>query len=197
MINPLQRVVDQCWQRGQTKAASIDWTVFFTRLQQAIAWCHDRVQMDSLATCLRSPSIEPSHFCDYSRDDEACVVTFARYLQLGRPSEFADRMPDLRGGRLLAYFPDADLSDGAAEQASGGFFDGANLPPWDTWISYFEDPVDLCYGNYLVCYVPRLAIPAAQIGITVNPEECIAWLADTDTVPCQRLKSLGTIESPW
>jgi hypothetical protein len=40
----------------------------------------------------------------------------------------------LLGGRLMVYFPDAALADGAAEVQSRGFFDVHNTPPWDTWI---------------------------------------------------------------
>src|SRR5262249_9402333 len=37
---------------------------------------------------------------------------------------------------LLAYFPDENLSDGAAAVASDGYFDYDNIPPWDTWVVY-------------------------------------------------------------
>jgi hypothetical protein len=41
---------------------------------------------------------------------------------------------DLCGGRLVAYFPDDNLFDGAAEAESQGFFDVDNIPPYDTWV---------------------------------------------------------------
>ena len=91
-------------------------------------------------------------------------------------------MPDLDGGRLLCYFPDGDLCDGAAEQESDGFFDVYNTPPWDTWIGYFRDglkPND-SYDSYLLAYVPEQLISLAANGISVNPEECIMWFEDTE-----------------
>lgn len=39
----------------------------------------------------------------------------------------------------MVYFPDGDLCDGAAEQVTDGFFDVFNVPPWETWVGYFED----------------------------------------------------------
>jgi hypothetical protein len=70
-------------------------------------------------------------------------------------------------GRLLHYWPQENLSCGAAEYSSNGFFDVHNVPPWDTWIS--SD------GGALVSWVPKILIPLAQAGIDANPEACIAW----------------------
>ena len=82
-------------------------------------------------------------------------------------------------GRLIVYFPDADLTDGAAEIASEGFFDVYNAPPWGTWIGYFEDGGDdPSYTSYLLAWVPDVLVGAVAAGIDVNPEQCIAWLTD-------------------
>jgi hypothetical protein len=86
----------------------------------------------------------------------------------------------LIGGRLLVYFPDADLADGAAEVQSRGFFDVHNVPPWDTWIALADDgaAADVSYRQYVVTWVPSNLVTLAAAGIEVNPEECIAWLED-------------------
>jgi hypothetical protein len=99
------------------------------------------------------------------------------------------------GGRLLAYFPDLDLVDGAAEVESGGFFDVHNTPPWDTWVAYVEDerPASSMHRCYLVAWVPRALVPAAQAGIDVNPEECILWLDDTPTALAAALRERGGV----
>jgi hypothetical protein len=82
-------------------------------------------------------------------------------------------------GRVLVYFPDADLTDGAAEVASVGFFDVYNAPPWGTWIGYFEDGgAERSYTSYLLAWVPDALVGAVAAGIDVNPEQCIAWLTD-------------------
>jgi len=89
---------------------------------------------------------------------------------------------NLRQGRLLCYFPDANLADGAAEVASEGFFDINNIPPWDTWIGLYRSNVrDVSYQAYLISSVPELFLAQAGSGVDVNPEGCIMWLHDTDT----------------
>jgi len=82
-------------------------------------------------------------------------------------------------GRLLVYFPDAELADGAAHLASGGFFDVHNTPPWSTWIGYFDDRgPDHSLSCYLLAWVPEALVAAAGAGIEVNPEACIVWFED-------------------
>jgi len=86
----------------------------------------------------------------------------------------------LEGGRLLVYFPDLDLADGAAEAESRGYFDVNNAPPWDTWIALVLDAVGNAKSPYLVSWVPEEFLDAAQRGIDVNPEQCILWIEDAD-----------------
>jgi hypothetical protein len=86
---------------------------------------------------------------------------------------------DLGGGRLLVYFPDKDLADGAAETATNGYFDTQNTPPWDTWVAFVSERPTIwnpCYAQYLVAWVPPTFVELVKAGIGVNPEECIRWL---------------------
>lgn len=77
-------------------------------------------------------------------------------------------------GRLLIYFPDENLCDGAAPAASDGFFDENNIPPWDTWLMYVIEKGR--WGkNYLIAWVPPELLELATAGVDVNPEECILW----------------------
>jgi hypothetical protein len=78
--------------------------------------------------------------------------------------------PDLCDGRLLLFAPEDNLSDGAAEYASMGFFDVENVPPWDTWIVMF--------GKYLISWVPPQLIRLVKEGLDVSPEQCILWADD-------------------
>lgn len=89
----------------------------------------------------------------------------------------------------MVYFPDANLVDGAAMPASDAFFDEYNIPPWDTWISFFDDKKlnQQSYSRYLLAYVPAELIDHAARGIRVNPEECIAWLSDAPLKLCERI----------
>ena len=63
------------------------------------------------------------------------------------------------------------LSDGGAEEMSGGFFDADNQPPWDTWIC-IEAP------DTLLCWVPRGHVAVVQAGIDANPERSLFWWPD-------------------
>ena len=84
------------------------------------------------------------------------------------------------GGRLLAYFPDEELSDGAAEAETNGFFDINNAPPWDTWVALFREPRrDRSTADCLVSWVPETFTQSVDRGISVNPEQCIQWLGQT------------------
>jgi hypothetical protein len=93
------------------------------------------------------------------------VIT-RRSEQVSRP-KFNPSPEQLKSGRFLLYYPQENLADGAADQSSNGFFDTNNVPPWDIWVG-FSDGV-------LVSWVPPAFIEAADMGIDVNPEECIQW----------------------
>jgi hypothetical protein len=73
-------------------------------------------------------------------------------------------------GRFVAYAPEDNLSDGAAEVQSLGFFDVDNVPPWGTWIALVD--------RYVLAWVPLLLFGFARRGIEVNPGECIKWADD-------------------
>jgi hypothetical protein len=69
--------------------------------------------------------------------------------------------------RLLIYECQETVADGASEEASLGFYDLLDAPPWDTWVSYRNGSV--------FCCVPDFAISRAQNGIDANPVDCIHW----------------------
>lgn len=106
--------------------------------------------------------------------------------------------PALPSGRLLVYFPDANLADGASEVASRGFFDVHNVPPWDTWIALARDPGASRpggYDEYVVSRVPPALIATVQAGIDVNVEGCIAWLDESDVSARAELHALGSTDT--
>jgi len=170
------------WSRNQTDPIAIPDAVLYSRLADTIAWCSQMLDDKTVAASMRSPELCPRILHD-GRDDVVCDVGSARHWRIRATTTTpATSMPKLKGGRLLCYFPDADLCDGAAEQESEGFFDVYNTPPWDTWVGYFHDGLepDGCYDNYLLAYVPEQLMSLATGGILVNPEECIMWLEDAD-----------------
>jgi hypothetical protein len=141
-------------------------------LDEAAAWCAHFVDRGAIGTCLRRAEIAPSTLWRDRWDavDQVAGQRAANVRMLGL------RRAGARG-RLMVYFPDADLCDGAAEVESNDFFDAHNAPPWGTWVGYFEDgDADSSYGAYLLAWVPEALIDEADAGIAVNPEECIVWL---------------------
>ncbi len=125
-----------------------------------------------LAKQLRSSILQPQPFTWPQTEEERMriveTVAEKRADELRRQQRYPPRfVNDLHEGRLLLYAPDENLCDGAAEYSSLGFFDVNNIPPWDTWICFFQ--------QYLVSWVPPQLLELAGIGIDVNPELCILW----------------------
>ena len=140
-------------------------------LREAVAWCVSRANHS-----LRTPQIGPRVLTSSYRDAVRSVVQARRLHSTGL--RLLDDLPE--GGRLLAYFPDEDLACGAAEAASGGYFDSNNVPPWDTWVLMTEKPGQPpeSRGTCLIAWVPPAFVSRAQHGIEANPEACICWLDD-------------------
>jgi hypothetical protein len=168
----------EVWSRGQIDSQSLSKSALQSRLAETIAWCNSL----SWPNDLRSNALKPYLFHN-GPDDLVCSVgrsrqTSLRYGNIPIPKG----EPELAYGRLLVYFPDMNLSDGAAEVESEGFFDVFNVPPFDTWVTFFEDKtLESAYQKQLLCYVPAHAVQLAEAGVQVNPEECILWL---DQAPC-------------
>jgi len=172
---------------GEAKLLSVDQRSVFVfdkvpferRLAETIAWCVPRAHATAPRTSLRSEALRPSLL---ERDRARMVEAVATYrAQQVRELPIIGGRESLLGGRLLVYFPDDDLADGAADAESQGFFDVHNVPPWDTWVALGDDGplADVSFQQYVVAWVPPTLIDCAAAGIEVNPEECIAWLEDT------------------
>ena len=178
---------------------SHDQREFIKRLTQTIYWCRDVGLPSQPRQSLRS--------CKPDRDDltaqrqqvfGVCLDRLGRLLAAGK----RDLAPvtNLCGGRLLAYFPNDNLSDGFAETKSQGFFDANNIPPYDTWVWMVRNVQGFTYddgargeieANYLVAWIPPDFIELASAGIAVNPEECIQWLETRDDEFVRSLRRMG------
>lgn len=152
---------------------------FRLRLAQTILWCAPRADISNPINCLRTPELRPPVF---ERDRFSAVDSVANKRALCGGTKFHNaKVPrNLGGGRLLIYFPETNLYDGAAEDETFGFLDVDNLPGWDTWIAFFEDDSETNDGSYLIAWIPPEFIKTVSDGILVNPEECIKWLSDAD-----------------
>ncbi|HEX8246509.1 MAG TPA: hypothetical protein VF541_23595 [Longimicrobium sp.] len=151
---------------------------FVRRLAETAVWCDTRADLADPSGSLRCEQLRPPLL---SRDPFAAVRGVGtRRETLLRLAGQAPAGPF--GGRLLVYFPEANLSDGAAEAASGGWFDVFNTPPWDTWVAFAADDAapDRSYAGYLIAYAPPVFLDACASGIWANPEQCLTWLEDAD-----------------
>ena len=140
-------------------------------IAEAVTWCVPRADLKDPAGSLRrlpDPVQYVGHLNAYPERVVEALVDSRRQALRGTP----ERIPGLAGGRLLAYLPDEELSDGAAEEETRGFFDVNNAPPRDTWIRHAM----LNGKRVLVAYVPAVFLPSVERGIYVNPEQCILWL---------------------
>lgn len=153
---------------------------FWQRVAETVAWCSSRANPSDPCRSLRSNEIKGRDLENSYLDCVKWVAQRRKVAVASVPLPVPNR--ELCGGRLLLYFPDADLCDGAAEMESRGFFDAFNTPPWDTWVGFVSEygHSDPSYASYLVAWIPSVFLDDAAAGVVVNPEECIQWLDDSD-----------------
>jgi hypothetical protein len=160
-----------------------DQQLFIERLTETISWCTNSGSLANPRGSLRT--IEPSYLI--SPEFQVSGVGTSRHLRL-RSAKLTP-VTDLRGGRLAAYFPNDNLSDGVAMVESHGFLDVDNAPPSDTWVWWVQNVEKFTRAdgtpgerdaNYLVAWVPQNFILLANAGIDVNPEQCVLWLDTLD-----------------
>ena len=181
------------------------------RIQETITWCRHFHYRADPETCLRTPALRPSNFriepngsLDYVwqpvEQTQAVIEDLAaRRADLLREKQFAPERypPNTSAGRLLVCCPEESDWSGMSEAASKGFIDVVDVPAWDTWICYREEPntpeerfrrrmqpAGAHWENepktpasvsYLLCWTPRAFVPAVEEGIQVNPMGCGIW----------------------
>ena len=169
-----------------------DTTHFDQRLAEAVTWCCDHAVASDPKYSLRYESLYPSILSETRADVVLSVLMYRGEWLRQQRSKPITKDRGLRQGRLLCYFPEANLADGAAEVASEGFFDINNISPWDTWVGLYRSDVrDMSQQVYLISYVPKEFMRQAGRGVEVNPEQCIMWLYDTNTPIGNELRSEG------
>jgi hypothetical protein len=164
---------------------------FRRSLAATIAWCGDGTYTPNRSEHLRSAQLRPpidiannTDSLDVVRGAVQCVIDRrCTYLGLDRDANIS---VDLAGGRLLAFYPQVTIFDGWAAIESNGFFDPANVPPWDTWIFFIDD--------FLISFVPQRFINNVESGLITNAEECILWLREVSHSFVLELKNLKLVE---
>jgi hypothetical protein len=152
---------------------------FQERLAETISWCLRAVKLGPLATALRTLSYAPPPALPWG--DTVRWVADARLKQLGR--SWRRTLDPLGGGELLIYLPRGAGSGGKAQQATQGYFDARDIPPWDTWIAWVEE----ADREYLISWLPPEAGELGSAGIAVA-EQSLAWLASQPNPILDRLK---------
>jgi hypothetical protein len=168
-------------------------------LLEAVAWASAHADPKDASHCLRSPRLAPHIFND-SRYNTVDDVVSARHRELqaeGRIARIGGRFDDLvevatlgladvvalvPEGRLLVRERDTTIDDGAGQAETRGYLDESDMPPWDTWVTYFEgSPNDRGLRNHagcLVSWVPPIFLPAVDSAIRVNAYGALYWLHD-------------------
>ncbi len=193
-----------------------DLSVFKRRLAETARWCALHVSVADPSGSLRSSALRPdiddskTYLCyrwsTISEQLAAVTKLSERRAQLLRVEKhYPDVADELwTNGRLMLYYPNANLFDGVALQESKGYFDVDNAPPWDTWLYYVHDDVmwteprekqDEAYASYVISWVPPDFVAVAGRGIYVNPEQCISWVDDVDTAFIRQLRDRGLLTS--
>lgn len=178
------------WERGHVVPALVADVILHARIAETMLWCES---LASLADC--RPTQLRQNLLHDGPDDLVCSIGNDR-----RNAARSRKLPTWRqppfglAGRFMLHFPDENLTDGAAELASDGFFDVFNVPPVDTWVSWFvEEGRPLVERRYLLCYVPSWALLSARAGIEVNPEACIVWLDESDVAIRLRVEAFAKL----
>jgi hypothetical protein len=127
--------------------------------------------LPSVIKRLRSPELQPSLELSQAQTEQAkeqiVRSVVSKRSALIPTLQHRQTAPHGAQGRLLRYWPEENLADGAAEYASVGFFDADNTPPWDSWVMFSS--------GMLVSWVPGELIELVDRGVDANPEGCIAW----------------------
>ena len=158
------------------------------RLAEVIAHCDSVPPPSDPLSSLRSPALRPDGMLHVRHwrtqlpepqwDDWMDQIAETRADNLRARGAYPSIVKGgLAGGRVMLYFPDEQLADGASAEASGGYFDLENAPPWDTWM-WIEDALlhaQAWFTWWIATYVPPALVDRAERGRKVNPERCLQW----------------------
>ena len=156
--------------------ATEDADLFLRLISEAATWCLTHGDLGDPIGGLRLPDLEPAAFYDAPHEErhsivEALVATRASRLQATGITPEIARF-NVREGRILVCAGDTeDKSEGMCEHESDGFFDEYDLPPWDTWLCYVNEPDDEEPDTpryYLLSWVPAELMDLAHKGIEAH-----------------------------
>ena len=209
---------------------SYDLKEILKRLAETIAWCNPHISVENPKDCLRTPELQPTNMTlrsdrnhdhkyesgfEYAwetlkeKQDVVNAVSLRREkLLMEAKIDTGPLFLKLLGGKLLIISPeDSDICCLSVYEAEG-FIDEMDVPPWDTWIGYFEeqstpeetyvlqtqaryrafynksnssDFEDWTHEpivSYILCWIPRDFVELVNEGVLVNPVECFFWASE-------------------
>ncbi len=155
------------------------------RIDKTIEWYYNNGGADQRTRSLRAtPTVNISdigHLDDEKRKIAVDQVFAIRKTVLGPTSNREGywnyskviKKDDSLRNRLVAYFPDQSIEDGAAEMESRGFFDKNDEPGWDTWVDFVMKPE---FNSFLIAWVPPDMINNVEEGIKANIIGAVEWV---------------------
>jgi hypothetical protein len=153
------------------------------RLATTRRWCALRPADLPVSRRLRTPILEPD-----LEDEPSLAALEAALHELAERRraqleqiEWAAGVTPPRPGRLLVCEVNMGLGDGLAEAGSRGFFDAADLPPWDTWLVAYgktrpsepDQPLES-----LITWVPEPLAELAAAGIAAHRSACLHFVEE-------------------
>jgi uncharacterized protein (TIGR02996 family) len=192
------------------------------RLVETAAWCADRDLRG-----FRSPELLPravwytNHYVSGDEDlwhlphpgeRTRFIHTLANRRAAAVAAQGLESDANLAAGRLLLFEPDRAQFDSAVRIGSGGYLDGHQAPPWDTWLIYFDDGavgrrrtqrhweaewivrrevVPGAFASYLAAWVPADLVDAVAAGQRASADPPFAWAEDIECELTLHLREAG------
>ena len=85
-------------------------------------------------------------------------------------------VPHAISGRILQIDLEGSFFDGVAKELTHGFFDEADLPPWDTWIRYHPVPSG---PSRLQSWIPVALVESVERAVQAHMCNAFEWI-ETD-----------------
>jgi len=177
-------------------------SVFILRLYETIHWCKNRVDLRFPESCLRSALFVPILASHAARWDALCLSSrmIEDLAQTRRRNMVPNvgELPGLLNGRILLCAYEYTNHNEAALAATDGYFDGDDVPPWDSWIAEVVSRVHSDAGiawhdaskpdvstviecrqpahALLAAWVPDPFIPLVQLGMEAECMGMLSWI---------------------
>lgn len=157
-------------------------------LRESMDWCSRpsvirsgfrTVQLEPPAALLQDPvGYSLDHGPERLVEVVAILCAARRELLSTVPAPHGSGAP---GRVLVSTAIQESVVDGASAAASAGWFDGNDLPPWDTWLGYARVNTRRFTDRFaLFAFVPDTRTEVVMRGMKVNPVDCIEWATEAD-----------------